>query len=308
MHEGEVLADEALVRRLIAEQHPEVAGLDLRRIASTGTDHAVFRLGDDLVVRLPRIGWAEQQVAREAAWLPVIALHLPVAVPVPVAVGEPGHGYPYRWLVSPWIGGEDLLGTMAASADLDECSVARDLARFVRALQSVDSEGGPTPGKRGRDLSARDADVRSGIAAMVGEIDADRAIEVWDAALAAPSCDRPMWLHGDLLPGNVIVRDGRLAGVIDWSPTGVGDPACDLMIAWSLSPEARAVFIDEVDADDATWTRARGWVVEQTVPFIPYYKATLPDAVAVTRQRLAAAIADESSRSSLGARGDPHPR
>ncbi|HWJ60601.1 MAG TPA: aminoglycoside phosphotransferase family protein [Acidimicrobiales bacterium] len=293
LHEGEVQADEALVRRLLSDQHPDLADRPVRRVASTGTDHAVFRLGDDLVVRTPRIGWAEQQVEREAAWLPLLAPNLPVEIPVPVAVGEPAEGYPFRWLVSPWLGGTDLLAEMTAGAELDDVAIACDLAAFLRALQAIDPEDGPVPGKRGRELAVHDEWVRACIADLADEIDVDRAIERWDAALAAEPWPEPkVWLHGDLLPGNVVVRGGRVAGVIDWSPTGVGDPACELMIAWSLSAEARAVLRSELAVDDDTWARARGWVIEQAVPFIPYYESTLPDAVAITRRRLAAALAD----------------
>ena len=246
------------------------------------------------MLRLPRIGWAEQQVDREATWLPVLAPHLPVEVPVPVATGEPGHGYPFRWLVSPWIAGTDLLATMLGGSDGHDLDLADDLARFLLALQSVDPAGAPQPGKRGRGLAVHDEWVRACIADLAHEIDAQRATELWSDAVAAdPWPGPPVWVHGDLLPGNVVLRDGRLAGVIDWSPTGVGDPACELMIAWSLSAGARGRLWDRLGVDDATWTRARGWVIEQTVPFIPYYEATLPDAVAVARARLAAVLAGD---------------
>jgi aminoglycoside phosphotransferase (APT) family kinase protein len=279
---------------LLADQHPDLADRPVRRVESTGTDHAVFRLGDDLVVRTPRIRWAEQQVARESAWLPVLAEHLPVEVPAPVAVGEPGLGYPFRWLVSTWVDGRDVLAHLAAGADVDWLGLAADLAAFLAALQAVPSDGGPKPGKRGRALVDRDADVRAGIEAMAGEMDVRRALDLWDAAVAAEPWPGPsVWLHGDLLPGNLVVAEGRLRGVIDWGASGVGDPACELMVAWSLPSEARAVLRDGVGLDDATWTRARGWVIEQAVPFIPYYEATIPAAVAITRTRLARALADD---------------
>ena len=300
LHADEVSVDDALVRRLVADQHPTWGDLAVRRISSTGTDHAVFRLGDDLVIRLPRVEWAEQQVARELAWLPALAARLPVDVPVPVAVGEPDHGYPFRWLVSPWVPGHDLLAGLAGGGgDGDWVPLARDLAGFLCSLQAIDADGAPVPGKRGRDLARHDQVVRAGIARLADELDAAQAVTVWEAALAAePWPGPPVWVHGDLLPGNLLIADGRLSGVIDWSATGAGDPACELMVAWSLPADARAqlradldIDIDiDIDIDDATWARARGWVIEQAVAFIPYYEATLPAAVAVTRQRLAAVL------------------
>lgn len=293
LHVDEVGIDDDVVRRLLADQLPGLAGRPVRRIASTGTDNAVFRVGDDLVLRLPRIGGAEQQVAREAAWLPLLAPHLPVEVPVPVAVGEPGHGYPFPWLVSPWIDGTDLLAASSDGVRLDEVAVAGELARFLLALRSIDPAGAPRPGKRGRELAVHDEWVRRCIAGLAHELDVPRAVELWSAALdAAPWAGPPVWVHGDLLPGNVVLRDGRLAGVIDWGPTGVGDPACELMIAWSLCAEARDRLRADLDVDDHTWARAKGWVIEQAVPFIPYYESTLPEAVAFTRRRLAALLAD----------------
>lgn len=298
LHEGEAQADEALVRQLLADQHPAWADLAVRRVPSTGTDHAVFRLGDDMVVRLPRIRWAERQVAGETAWLPLLTPHLPAGVPVPIAAGAPGRGYPFRWLVSPWVPGRDVLEVLAEGEAFDWPQLASDLARFLRSLQAIATDGAPASGKRGQALAARDELTRAGIAALDaldGEVDGTRAREVWDAALAAdPWPGPPVWIHGDLLPGNLVVARGRLAGVIDWSSTGVGDPACELMVAWSLPADARARLRAELEVDDATWARARGWVVEQAVPFIPYYERTLPTAVAVTRQRLAAVLAEPS--------------
>jgi aminoglycoside phosphotransferase (APT) family kinase protein len=293
LHEHEVAVDERLVRALLEDQHPRWAGSPLERVASSGTDHAIFRLGADLVVRLPRIAWAEQQVDREAAWLPLLAPHLPVAVPEPVAVGGPGHGYPYRWSVNTWLAGLDGLHREAPTGQAG-VRVAEDLAELVLALQRVPGDPGPLPGKRGRTLEPHDAAVRQGIEVLVasGQLDGRRATEVWEQALAAdPWPGPPVWVHGDLLAGNLLFDDGRLVGVIDWSATGVGDPACDLQAAWWLAPDARARLRDLLEVDDATWARARGWVVEQTVAFIPYYAATLPSAVAAARTRLANVLA-----------------
>lgn len=294
LHAEEVAVDDALVRRLLAEQFPRWADLPLRRLPSTGTDHAVHRLGDDLLVRLPRIAWAEQQIGRELTWLPRLAPELPVAVPAPVARGVAGCGYPYEWIVSRWVPGTDGLAADAAGAIGDWTALALDLARFVLALQQVDATCGPQPGKRGRALAPHDRHVRAGIERLAGEIDVDRATAIWDDALAAdPWAGPPVWLHGDLLPGNLLVDGaGRLTAVIDWGPTGVGDPACDALAAWWFPPVVRQVFRDELAIDDATWARAKGWTIEQTVAFIPYYEASMPGAVAATRRRLHALLTD----------------
>jgi aminoglycoside phosphotransferase (APT) family kinase protein len=287
MHADEVSVDTPLVRRLLTAQFPQWSTLPLRRIGSTGTDNAIYRLGDEMGVRLPRIHWAEQQIAKECEWLPRLAPLLPAPVPVPLATGEPGDGYPFPWLVYPWLQGSDL--QQGPVADLNQ--VARDVAAFVRTLEGVDPTDGPVVRRRGGRLAEFDESTRHFIRGLDDLIDAGSAQAVWRAALDAdPWPGPPVWVHGDLLPGNLLVRDGRLAGVIDWSGAGVGDPACDAMLAWSLPADARAIYRTALGFDDATWARARGWVVEQTVHFIPYYARTIPDAVAAAKLRLHAAL------------------
>ncbi|HVE62472.1 MAG TPA: aminoglycoside phosphotransferase family protein [Mycobacteriales bacterium] len=289
MHTDEVEVDDFRVRSLINEQFPRWAHLPLRRLLSTGTDNAIFRLGADLGVRLPRIHWAVDQIGKEHEWLPRLAPHLPAAVPAPLGLGAPGHGYPYPWLVYQWLDGEDaLVGRVG-----DWCELAADVASFVVALQQVDTAGGPTPGARGGSLVRQDESTRRAIAALAGEIDVAAATAVWNEALAAsPWSGEPVWVHGDLLPGNLVVVEGRLTGVIDWSPAGVGDPACDAMLAWALPADARAVYRAALEIDDATWARGRGWALQQAVTFIPYYRHTIPSAVAAARRRLDAVLAE----------------
>jgi len=292
MHTDEVHVDTSLVRSLMSSQFPEWADLDLEPIPSTGTDNAIYRLGRHMGVRLPRIHWAVPQIAKECQWLERLQPHLPVRVPVPVAKGRPEHGYPYPWLVYPWLDGEDLQhGTVA-----DLCELARDVAHFVRALWAIDPSDGPPAGRRGGTLAHHDDLTRSAIAALDGCIDVDRALGVWEAAIAAePWAGPPVWIHGDLLPGNVVVRHGRLSGVIDWSAAGLGDPACDAMLAWSLPPDARAAYRASLGVDDATWARARGWTVEQAAFFIPYYADTIPDGVALSLQRLRVVVTEDDA-------------
>lgn len=292
MHVNEVDTDVGLVRRLLSAQFPEWAGLPLAPVASAGTDNALYRLGADYVVRLPRIDWATGQIEKERVWLPRLAPRLPLALPEQVAVGLPAEGYPWQWSVYRWLPGHS--ATLATLADPVEA--ARDLARFVSALQGLDPSGGPDAaahGLRGVSLKRRDANTRRCIDALAGELDAAAALRVWEAALAAPEWDRPsVWFHGDLLPGNVLVDQGRVSAVIDYSGLGVGDPAPDLMIAWALFTGAsRAAFRDALQIDDATWARGRGHALSQAVIFIPYYSDTNPIGVANARRQLAEVLA-----------------
>jgi len=290
LHAGEVRIDPHLPRRLVARQFPEWRDLPIRRVPSNGTDNAIFRLGDDLGIRMPRIGWAAPQVQRESDLLPVLGPLLDVEVPMSVAVGEPAHGYPFSWLVYRWLEGEDLDHVVPA----DWLEVAQDLARFITVLERVDPAEAPRGGRHGGRMRADDTSVRKCIEGLREAIDADRALAIWDVALEAEDWGAPpVWVHGDLLPGNVLMREGRVSGVIDWASAGIGDPACELMIAWSLPVDARAVFRSSFDFDDATWSRARGWVVEQAVHFIPYYERTIPGGVASALRRLRALLEED---------------
>jgi aminoglycoside phosphotransferase (APT) family kinase protein len=288
LHDDEVIVDDPLVRRLVDTQFPQWSDMTLRRVRSTGTDNAIFRLGSDLGLRLPRIHWAVSQVDLEWNWLPKLESHLPITVPVPLAKGEPGFGYPYPWLVYPWIAGEDL----QHASGVDLISAARRVASMIAALHCVDIVGNPPLGKRANSLRPLDQAARWALEQLDRNVfDIKRATAVWEAALhAEPWTKPPVWTHGDLLAANIIVRDNDLAGIIDWSCAGIGDPACDAQLAWFLSFAARAAFREALNFDDATWARARGWVVWQTAMFIPYYAETIPDAVATAKLRLQAVL------------------
>ncbi|HMQ34282.1 MAG TPA: aminoglycoside phosphotransferase family protein [Chloroflexaceae bacterium] len=293
MHADEVPTDVGLVRRLLAAQFPEWAGLPITPIPSAGTDNAIYRLGDDKAVRLPRIHWAAGQIAKERTWLPRLGPHLPLELPVQLAVGAPDAGYPYEWGVYRWLAGDSAADAPIAS--MDETAVV--LAQFITALQWIEPTGGPDAvghSLRGVPLRLRDAGTRAAIAAMGSMIDASAALRVWDEALRAPEWDRPpVWFHGDLLPGNLLVTGGRLSAVIDWSGLGVGDPTCDLMCAWALfSGQSRQTFRDALAVDDATWARAKGQALSQAVIFIPYYLHTNPIGVARARRMLREVLAD----------------
>ncbi|MEV0973007.1 aminoglycoside phosphotransferase family protein [Microtetraspora glauca] len=293
MHADEIRTDAALVRRLIAGQFPRWADLRIEPVESYGTDHAIYRLGDHLAVRLPRIGWATGQAAKEARWLPRLAPHLPLAVPVQVAMGEPAGGYPFTWSVYEWLPGENANGTIH---DLDQAAV--DLAAFVKALRQVDTAGAHprSPHSRGGPLAEHDEGVRRSIALLGDRIDADAALRSWQESLGAPAWeDSEVWVHGDLLPGNLLVVDGRLSAVIDFGGLNVGDPACDLQPAWNVfAGDSRLRFRAELRVDDASWLRGRGWALCQAVMALAYYWDTNPGMVRQTAHALAQVLADSS--------------
>lgn len=280
MHPDEFAVDTGLVRRLLAAQQPELAGLPVQPVASAGTDNALFRLGDDLVVRLPRIRWAVDDVAKEQRWLPRLAPRLPLAIPEPVAEGRPGEGYPWPWSIQRWLDGAD--ATIGRICDLRAMAV--DLARFVTALHGVHAGDGPQPGPTGRGvpLTVRDRSTRTAIEELGERVDAAVVTAAWDAALAAPEWDgNPVWVHGDLTPGNLLVVDGRLSAVIDFGAAAVGDPAVDLLPSWNLfTGDARGAYREALGVDDATWARGRGWALSVALIALPYYLHTNPAIVA----------------------------
>jgi len=293
MHVDEVDTDADLVRRLLQAQHPQWADRLIRRVPSAGTDNAMYRLGDDLAVRLPRIDWAVAAVAKEQRWLPRLAPHLPLAVPLPVAEGTPAEEFPHPWGVVRWLPGE-----MATVEELeDPIQAARDLAAFVRALRQVDVADGPRH-TRGAPIRHGDGMVRDGIAGLDGEVDVDALLDVWAEAVAAPEHEGPpSWFHGDLSYLNLLAADGHVSGIIDWGTCGVGDPAIDMVVAWSLLPTgARDVYREELGVDDAEWARGKGWVVTGVFG-IPYYRYTNPVLVADKIHAIEAVLADH--------RGDP---
>lgn len=290
MHDDEVLTDESLVRRLLSEQHPQWADLPLALVPSYGTDHDVYRLGDHLALRLPRIGWADAQAAKEATWLPRLAPYLPLALPVQLARGNPTGEYPFTWSVCEWLPGESLV---SAALDLDRAAV--DLAGFVRALRGAPTHGAfaRKPHARGGPLAETDEDFRATVAAAGSMVDGARLLRAWERAVEVPAYDGPhRWVHGDLLPGNVLAHDGRVSAVIDWGGLNVGDPACDLQPAWRIfRGSSRDRFRAEVDVDDATWERGRGWVL-MSVFALPYYRDTNPGMVGHALHAIGEALAD----------------
>jgi aminoglycoside phosphotransferase (APT) family kinase protein len=298
MHADEVETDVSLVGRLLAGQFPQWAGLPIEPVRSAGTDNALYRLGDDLVVRLPRRERTTATLAKERRWLPRLAPLLPLAVPTPVAEGMPAQGYPFDWSVYRWLSGEDA----SVVRPTDTARLAADLARFLSALQRIDPTGGPPPGEhnffRGAPLAARDAQTRAGIDALRDAFEVGALTAAWEAALRAPEREHAsVWIHGDLDSRNLLVEDGRLTAVIDWGGLGVGDPACDVMVAWKmLSAETRDAFRTALSIDESTWARARGWALSQAVGALSYYtQETNPVLVLEARRWLTEVLADHVS-------------
>ncbi|MPZ97919.1 MAG: phosphotransferase [Dehalococcoidia bacterium] len=294
MHADEVPTDASLVGRLIAAQFPQWAGLPIRQFDSAGTTNSLYRLGDDMAVRLPRRPGTDAEIDKEHRWLPQLGPHLPLAIPVPLARGVPGEGYPWPWSVYRWLEGE----TATTEAIGDSPDTASALAEFVAALHRIDTAGGPAPGKhnysRGVPLERRDVATRAAIASLEGVVDVDRVTAVWEAALEAPEWHgAPVWIHGDLLPSNMLVEQGRLSAIIDFGSSGVGDPACDVAVAWTLlSPTVRGVFREALAVDDATWARGRGWALSPALIALPYYTETNPAMVRTARHTITAVLED----------------
>jgi aminoglycoside phosphotransferase (APT) family kinase protein len=293
MHRDEVTVDEAVARRLLAAQFPKWADLPLEAVEPRGTDNWLYRLGEELVVRLPCRERTVATLVRERTWLPRLAGRLPLEISLPVAAGEPGAGYPWTWSVYRWLEGENAID--GPVADLAQAAI--DLAALLEALHRVDPDGGPGPGQenffRGAPLETFDARVRADLVHLRDAIDVDAATAVWDEALGARRLDgQPVWVHGDLDRRNLLTRQGRLAAVVDFGCLGVGDPACDVAVAWKvLSPETRDRFRSALSVDDATWARARGWAVSQALGALAYYTPeTNPSLVAEARRWLADAL------------------
>ena len=260
------LVGEDLARRLVATQFPQWAELPMRPVAQEGWDNRTFHLGPDLSVRLPTAAPYALAVEKEHRWLPVLAAQLPLSIPVPVAQGRPAEGYPYEWSVYRWLDGEPV--NRVGIPDLMELGDA--LAGFLAALQQYDATGGPGPGLhnwyRGGTLATYDATAQQALDVLEGRCATDMAREIWRTSLRSRWTGRPVWFHGDLAAGNLLVNDGALSAVIDFGTCGVGDPACDLAVVWTLlAGDSRTAFRNRLSVDDELWDRGRGWALWKTL-------------------------------------------
>jgi aminoglycoside phosphotransferase (APT) family kinase protein len=292
MHDDECDIDAALVRRLLAAQFPEYGKLPVRALPSTGTVNAIFRLGADLCARLPRVQCYAADLDKEWDWLPRLAPRLSLQVPEPVAKGAPDCGYPFSWAIYRWIDGQPYADELVA----DECQAALDLAGFVSQLRQIEVvAGAPRAGRK--PLRELDTVTRAAIDSAGSDIDQDAASAAWDLALQAPAwAGSPVWIHTDLLPPNLLVRGGRISAVIDFGAAGVGDPAADVVPAWSVfGPAGRDAFKAAMRVDEATWNRARGYALHQAALIIPYYRETNPAFVTMARRTVHQVLTDVSS-------------
>jgi aminoglycoside phosphotransferase (APT) family kinase protein len=262
MMDDQPLIDSALVRRLVANQFPHWAGLPIRAVENGGWCNRVFHLGEDMIVRLPRHIAYIAQVEKEHRWLPILQPRLPLPIPTPLAMGQPAEGYSWVWSIYRWLAGE----TAAPERIADMRDFAASLGSFLTAMHNIDSTGGPPAGPhsfyRGGALATYDAQTQEALAILKGKIDIAAARRVWEAALATTWTAAPVWIHGDVSVGNLLVRDGRLHAVIDFGNMAVGDPACDLAMAWTLfENKSRDAFRAALPLDVDTWARGRGWVL-----------------------------------------------
>jgi aminoglycoside phosphotransferase (APT) family kinase protein len=292
LHDDEVGIDLDLVCRLVTSQFPRLSDLPVTEFTSTGTVNAIYRLGDELCVRLPRVRRWAACLDRECTWLPMLARGLTLRVPEPAVRGVPAGEYPFSWAIFRWIEGQ----TYAPDRIDDERLAAADLARFVAELRSthlppIDDE---TPFAGRPPLAARDADVRSWIARAGDLIDGPAVLTAWEEAAQGPAWDGThAWIHSDLVPPNLLVKSGQLRAVIDFGAAGVGDPAADLNPAWSVfGPAGRRIFRDLICANEDTWRRGRGFAISQAVGLVPYYVDTNPELSALGQRMLREVVAD----------------
>ena len=289
-----MVADGRVVRHLIKTQFPEYADLDMVPVSSGGTDHTLFRLGQDLSVRLPKREDAVAQGEKEHVWLPRLAVES-VRIPTPVARGQADEKVPFAWSIYDWCPGQALIHAKS----LDFAEIAQTLARFTLELQSISTRDAPLAGQqnhfRGVALIKRHQATIAAITGVSDEYPEAALRAVWEQAISAPShAQAAVWLHGDLQGGNLLVREGHLSAIIDFGLSGVGDPACDLMVAWSVLPkDCRAAFRDQLNCDDARWARGRGWALSVATIALDYYRGRNPQLCAISRQTLDAVLEGE---------------
>jgi aminoglycoside phosphotransferase (APT) family kinase protein len=288
--------DATLVQQLVRTQFPQWAELPVVPVENGDWDNRTFRLGDRMSVRLPRALAYVAQVEKEHRWLPLLRPHLPLPIPVPVGRGAPGAGYPWPWSIYGWLDGKPAHGERLRGS-VGWGHFAADLAHFLVALRGIDARNGPVAGPhnfhRGGSLAVYDAETRQSIGMLADEIDVAIVTEVWDLALATSWQGPPVWVHGDVAETNLLVKDGRLNAVIDFGCAGVGDPSCDLVIAWTfLDPVNREIFRSAVALDPATWKRARGWAIWKALITLAHMRDTNPTKAEKARQVIRSILDD----------------
>ena len=294
MNEKEFVISPPLIRNLLRAQFPHWAALEITEVPSGGTDNVMCRLGRELVVRLPRAAATIPTLEKEQAWLPRLEQALPIAVPRLVARGQASPDYPAPWSINAWIEG----ATYREDAVTDWDAFVQALTTFVHALQSIDITGAPTPGRhnfgRGAPLATRDLRVRAALDAAASWLDIDAARAAWDEDSRSPEWPGPpRWIHGDIHANNILLSDGRLHAVIDFGGLGVGDPACELALAWRLLPSrARPQFRTLIGPDVATWRRARAWALSISLMEVLHYRTSNPVLTAIAVRTIGEVLRD----------------
>ncbi len=290
MHENELEIDECLVHTLLKSQCPHWSHLPLKAIISNGTVHALFRLGSQYIVRLPRIDGATESLDKEYEWLPKISQILKMPISEPLFKGNSDKSYPWSWTVHKWHEGHN----PNFEKENEYKKLAKDLAYFLNELHEINLANGPYS-RRGVPLKKLDVGTRKAIEDLEGEIDIQSVASLWNQLSNTPTWNRdPVWVHGDLLSGNIIVQNNRLSAVIDFSDVGIGDPACDLIIAWSLlNAPSRRYFRENLEnIDDNTWERGKGWALSIALIMLPYYKHSNPVLASLARRMIENVLRD----------------
>lgn len=258
MHNNKLIIDNVLVRKLIDSQFPQWKYLQIKPVVHGGWDNRTFHLGKNMLIRLPSAQEYAGKIEKEFTWLPILAPLLPLQISVPLVMGNPVKEYPWKWSVYRWLEGE-----CAAHTPINnKCNFAKNLSHFLSAFQKIDPTNGPIPGAttdRGSSLSIYDNETHQALKILKNKIDIETAHAVWKNALATEWNRPPVWVHGDISLGNLLVQNGQLSAVIDFGGLAIGDPACDLAITWTFfKGESRKIFLDELDLDEGTWARGRG--------------------------------------------------
>lgn len=289
MHVDEVDINPELIKALLLEQFPEFTNHPLQKMHPEGTDNVLYRLGNDKLIRLPRTKSSSLNIEKELTWLPRLGPKLPISIPKILCKGLSNKNYPFPWLICEWLDGinpdqEDMVGKL---------KVAADLATFVNAMQQIPAKSGPNC-RRGQPLNTCDKQVLQSIPLLNKLYDTSLLKKLWESAINVPHWKKePVWIHGDLHAGNLIVKDRILVGIVDWGLAGVGDPACDMMVAWTLlNQQSRKIFHSIIQPDDDSWARGRGWALFLGIVGYPYYRNKNPIFARIAKRALDQVIAD----------------
>lgn len=285
-----------LVQQLIREQFPDFSMLTIQPVKVQGHDNRTFRLGNDMLIRLPTEEAYALKVTKEQALLPQLAPHLTVTIPMPLKLGRPSDAYPFHFSIYQWTDGQS--ANQVKTDQQSKQHLALGLASFLKELQSIDTTNGLPPGQhnwwRGDHVSVYDQQTRSQIAELKDSIDSHRALALWEKALSSRWSKTPVWIHGDFASGNILIKDGKLSGIIDFGGIGIGDPACDLVILWTfLEGKSREVFRRSIGLDTDTWTRARGWALWKAT-FELCQRNDKNDQASMTQQRIINDVLDDA--------------